>query len=168
MVSCFKFLVVSVFLFSLVSVSVPWVSAVDGDVMSLEVAEAEEALILAYDSVLEAEEAGANVSALLNKLSLGGEYLAEAHVSVLLGNFANASRFAGLCVEVGTEVEDEAILLRDEAGRLEREDVLVRVFGSAVGVIIVVVSGFALWTIFKRRYNQRILGLKLEANDGES
>jgi hypothetical protein len=166
MVSWLKFLVVSVFLFSLVSVSVPWVSTTNGDAVSLGVAEAEEVLVLAYDAVLEAEEAGANVSGLLDRLSLSGGYLAEAHVSVRLGNSENASRFAGLCVEAGDEVEGEAVLLRDEAARLERADVLVRVFGSAAGVVIVVVSGFVLWEIFKRRYHAKVLKLRPEVNDG--
>jgi hypothetical protein len=57
MVSWLKFLVVSVFLFSLVSASVPWVSATNGDAVPLEVAEAEEALVSAYGVVLEAEVA---------------------------------------------------------------------------------------------------------------
>jgi hypothetical protein len=166
--SCLKFLVVSVFLFSLVSVSVPWVSATNGDVVSLEVAEAEEALVLAYDAVLEAEEAGANVSGLLDRLSVGGEYLAEAYVYVRLGDSESAGRLAGFCVEAVDGVEGEAALLREEAARLERADLLASVFGSAVGVVIVVVSGFVLWELFKRRFNEKVLKLKPEVSDGEA
>jgi hypothetical protein len=168
MVSWLKFLVVPVFLFSLFSVSVPWVSATDGDVVPLEVAEAEEALVSAYEVVLEAKEAGANVSGLLDKLNVGSEYLAEAYAYVRLGDFESAGRFVGLCVEVVDDVGDEAVLLRDEAVRLEKEDFSVRVLGSAVGVIIVVVGGFVIWELFKRRYYEKVLGLKPEVSDGES
>jgi hypothetical protein len=168
MVSWLKFLVVSVFLFSLVSVSVPWVSAVNGDMMSLEVAEAEEALVSAYDAVLEAEEAGANVSGLLDKLNVGSEYLAEASVYVRLGDSESAARLAGLCVEAVDDVEGEAVLLRDEAVKFERADFLARVVGSAVGVVIVVVGGFVLWTVFRRRYLEKVLGSRPEVVSDES
>jgi hypothetical protein len=166
--SWLKFLVVSVFVFSLVSVSFPWVSATNGDAVSLEVAGAEEALVLAYNAVLEAEEAGANVSSLLDKLSAGGDYLAEAYIYVRLGDSERAGRLAGFCVEVASDVESEAVLLGDEAARLERADVLVRVFGSTVGVVAVVVSGFVLWELFKRRYCEKVLKLRPEVNDGGS
>ena len=166
--SCSKFFVFSVFLFLVVQFSFPWVGAVDEDVVSLGLADAEEALGSAYGAVLDAEEAGANVSGLLDRLNLGGEYLAEAYVWYRLGASENASRFAGLCVEVVDGVEGEAVLLRDEAARLERADLLVRVFGSAVGVVIVVVIGFALWELFKRRFNEKVLQSRPEVNDSES
>jgi len=74
------------FLFLLLSVSIRWVGAVDEDVVALDIAEAEEILVSAYGAVLEAEEAGANVSGLLGRLNLGGEYLAEAYAYVRLGD----------------------------------------------------------------------------------
>jgi hypothetical protein len=166
--SCSKFFVFSVFLFLVLSVSIRWVSAVDEDVVALDIAEAEEVLGSAYGAVLEAEEAGANVSALLVRLNLGGEYLAEAYVWYRLGVFENASRFAGFCREVVGGVLGEAVGLRDEAERLAREDFLVRVFGSAVGVVVVLVLGFFVWGIFKRRYRKSLLGFKPEVVSGAS
>ena len=160
-----KFLVVFVLVFSLVSVSFPLVCAADGEVYLVE---AEEALGLAYDAVLEAEGAGADVSGLLDRLSVGGGYLAEAYVLVRLGDMEGAERAVGLCVEVGDGVEGEAALLGEEAARSEMEDVLVRVFGSAVGVVIVVVSAVLLWEVFKRRYHERVLRSRPEVVSGES
>jgi hypothetical protein len=158
--SCLRFVVVSVFLFSLLSVS--GVGATNGDVVALEVAEAERALVLAYNAVLEAEEAGANVTSLLTRLSAAGEFLSEAYVFVHLGNFEGAARLAGFCVEVADDVEVEAILLREEAARIERADVFTKVFGSAVGVVIVVVGGFLLWSLYKRRYLEKVLDSRPE------
>jgi hypothetical protein len=163
-----RFFVVSVFLFSLLSVSVPWVDATNGDNVPLEVADAEEALVLAYDSVLEAEEAGANVSTLLDMLNAGEEYLAEAYVHLRLGDSEGAVHLAGFCVQVVDDVGVEAILLREEAVRSERADVLVRVFGSAVGVVVVVVSAFLLWGFFKRRYYEKVLKMRPEVSDSEA
>lgn len=166
--SCSKFFGLSVLLFLLLQFSFPWVGAVSGDVVPLEVADAEEALVSAYGAVLDAEEAGANVSGLLGRLSVGGEYLAEAYDYVRLGDSENAGRLAGLCVEAVDDLEGEAALMREDAARLERADLLAMVFGSAVGVVVVVVSGVLLWTIFKRRYHEKILKLRPEVNDGES
>ena len=166
--SWLKFLVVSVFLFILVPFSVPWVTATNGDAVPLEVAEAEEALVSAYDVVLEAEETGANVSGLLARLSMGGKYLAEAYDYVRLGDSENADRLAGLCVEAVDDLEGEAALMMEEAARLERADLLARVFSSAVGVVVVMVSGVLLWALFKRRYREKILKLRPEVNDVES
>jgi hypothetical protein len=168
LVSWLKFLVVSVFLFSLVPVSVPWVNATSEDVVPLEVAEAEEALVLAYEAVLEAEEAGANVSGLLDRLSVGGEYLAEAYVYVRLGDSEGAVRFAGLCVEAVDDVGSEAAGLREEAHGWWVLDVLVRLMWSVFGVVVVVVVGFVVWRVFRRRYRRRVLGLRPEVVSGES
>jgi hypothetical protein len=152
---------VSVLFFSLVSVIVPWVNA-QSDEGPSEVAEAEDALVLGYEAVLEAEERGANVSSLLARLSGAGEYLAQAYAWSNLGDFDRAGNLAGFCIEVVDDVEREAVLLRDEAARMEREGLLVRVFGSAIGVVIVLVSSFLLWIFFKRRYEDRVLRARPE------
>jgi cobalamin biosynthesis Mg chelatase CobN len=156
MVSWLKFVCVSVFLFSLVSVSVPWVSASNGDVVSLEVAEAEEALVSAYGVVLEAEEAGADVSGLLEKLNDGDEYLVEAYASVRLGDSENTSRFAGLCHEIAENVQSDAAELKDEAKDSWMSESVMVMLGSVVGVILVVGLCFVGWRVFKRRYHKRM------------
>lgn len=163
-----KFFVFSVFLFLVVQFSFPWVGAVDEDVVSLGLADAEEALGLAYGAVLEAEMAGADVSGLLGRLSVGGEYLAEAYVWYRLGAFENASRFAGFCSEVVDGVRGEAVGLESEAHGLWVLDVLVRIIWSVGGVVVVGVVGFVVWRVFRRRYCRRVLGLRPEVVSGES
>jgi hypothetical protein len=163
-----KFFWFSVFLFLLLPISFSRVDAVDKDVVALQLADAEEALDSAYDAVLEAEEAGANVTGLLVRLNVGGEYLSKAFIWFRLGILENASSYAGFCREVVGSVGGEAVGLRDEAERLAREDVLVRVFGSAIGVVVVLVSGFFVWGIFKRRYRKSLLGFKPEVVSGAS
>jgi hypothetical protein len=148
-------------------VSVTWVGAVDEDEAAQGLADAEEALVSAYGTVLEADEAGANVSSLLVRLNVGGGYLAEGYNWYRLGVFENASGYAGLCREVLSGVSGEAVGLRNEAEVLMREDSLVRVFGSAVGVGIILVVGFVVWRVFRRRYFRRALKLKPEVVSGE-
>jgi hypothetical protein len=168
MVSRLKFLVFSVFLFSLVSVSVPWVSATNEDVVPLEVAEAEEAFASAYEVVLQADEAGANVSGLLDKLNVSSEYLVEAYVWVHLGDSENTSHFAGLCYDVSEDVQSDAVEAIDEAKSSGMNESVVVMLGSVVGVIIVVALGSVGWHIFKQHHNKNVLGLKPEVVYGES
>jgi len=168
MVSRLRFLVVSVFLFSLVSVSVPWVSAANGDLAPLEVAEAEEALASAYEAVLQADEAGADVSGLLDKLNVGSEYLVEAYIWVPLGDSENISHFAGLCYDIALDVHSDAVEAIDEARNSEMNEFVLVMLGSVAGVILVVVLCSVGWHIFKKRYYKKVLGLKPEVVFGES
>jgi len=168
MCSWSRFLGFSFFLFFLFTFSVPWVSASNGNVVPLEVAEAEKALVLAYDAVLEAEEAGANVSGLLARLNLGGEYLAEAYVWVRLGDSESAARFAGLCVEVVGDIRGEAVGLKEEAHGWWVLDVSVRLIWSVFGMIVIVVVGYVVWHVFRRRYLERVLGSRPEVVSDES
>jgi hypothetical protein len=65
-------------------------------------------------------------------------------------------------------VRSEAFELRDEAERLGEADFVVNMIGSVVGVIVVVVSGFVVWRVFRRRYVGRVLGLRPEVVSGDS
>jgi len=163
-----KLFVLSALLLLLLPVPILLVNASGEDVASLALTEAEETLASTHEAVLEAEQAGANVSGLLDKLNLGAEYLAEAYVWYRLGVSENASRFAGLCYEVVGGVSSEAVELRGEAKRLGDAEFVVTMFGSIVGMIVVVVSGYVVWRVFKRRYRRQVLGLRPEVVSGES
>ena len=168
MSSPFKLLVISVLLIFLLPVFIPWVSASSEDVAILSITQAEETLASAFEAVLDAERVGANVSGLLGRLNLGGEYLAEAYVWVRLGDSESAGRFAGLCVEVAENVRGVAVGLMDEAHGWWVLDVLQRIVWSFFGVVVVVVAGFVVWRVFRERYLERVFRLRPEVNTGES
>lgn len=132
------------------------------------VSQAEQALASAYEAVLEAEQAGANVSGLLTRLNGAGELLARAHVSYRLGDFDGAASLANLCMDVGEAVKMEAYGLRD----LAVEDGLQRfrwtMIGSILGVAIIVGASFLGWRVFKLRYCRRVLGMRPEVAKDES
>jgi hypothetical protein len=162
----FVLLILSVFAVPLL---VPAVFGVDGeDVAVLAVDRAEAEVASAYEAVLDAEEAGADVSGLLAELNVAGGYLAEAHVWLGLGDFDNATRLADLCYDVVEGVEGEAFGLESEAHALGVTDSVVRMVGSMVGVVVVVFLGFVVWRVFRRRYCRRVLGLRPEVVSGES
>ena len=163
-----KFLAFSVFVFFLISSPFLSVSALSEDLVNLSLIEAEAVLTSAYEAVLKAEQAGANVSVLLDKLNLGGDYLAEAHVWYRIGAFENASDFAGLCYDAVAGVRGESLELQVEATRVGDSVFNRTVIGSTVGVVISVVLCFVAWRFFRHRYYRRVLRLRPEVSYDES
>jgi len=159
-------LVLSVFAALIFASGVP--EARSENVVSSAIDRAEASMASAYEAVLDAEQAGANVSGLLARLNVAGEYLANAHMSYRLGDFENATRFANLCYDVGEEVRNEAYELKNEAYGLWITDLVVRMTGSIIGVVVIVFLSFLVWRAFKRRYHKRILGMKPEVVSDES
>lgn len=135
------------------------VSAVDG---------AEEAVAEAFGAVLEAEEAGADVSGLLERLDVAVESLALARMCLRCGDFEGAVEDAGFCVEALDGIVGDAGVLRDRAVRELDERSWMAVGGSVVGVVVVVCGCWFGWRFFKKRYCERALEMRPEVVEGES
>ncbi len=162
----FVLLILSVFA---VPVLVSGVFGADGeDVAASAIDRAEVAVVSAYEAVLDAERAGADVSGLLTRLTVAGQCLAEAHVWLSLGDFDEATRFADLCYDAVEDVRNEAYGLKNENHALWVTDSVVRMTGSMVGVVVVVFLGFVVWRVFKRRYQRRVLEMRPEVASDES
>lgn len=114
---------------------------------------AENALVSAYEAVLEAEEVGASVLGLLAELNEAGEFLAEANMNYRLEDFDEAARFADLGRDVGEGVESEAYELKNLAWSDGVQRMWLTMIGSVVGVISVVLGSFWVWRFLKRRYS---------------
>ena len=139
------------FLF-LLPVFISRVGASSEDTAALAVTQAEETVASAYEAVLEAEQARADVSELLDLLNVAGGHLAEAHMLYRLGDFDGAVHFADLSSEIGVDVKNEAEGLKIDAYESWIASLLIRITGSMVGVIVVILGTFIAWGIFKRRY----------------
>jgi hypothetical protein len=163
-----KFFVVSVFLFLLFCVSFPWVGAVDEDAAAMVLVDVEEVSVSAFNAALMAEDAGADISGLLERLNVGGDYLAEALNLYRLGAYDDASQYANLCREAVGDVASEAIVLREEAERVGEADFTFVLFRSVIGVVVVLILGFVIWRVVKRRYGNSVLRLRPEVVSGES
>ena len=157
-------------LFALVSsVFVSCIKGSDAEDVALSaIASAESAMGLAYDAVLEAEKAGANVSGLLDALNEGAEALSKAYISNRVGNFDNAIYFADLCGDLIGGVEAEANELRDAAAVDRNQRLLLTSFGSVLAVVCIFCGGFFGWRFFKSRYHRRALKMKPEVASNES
>jgi len=133
-------------------------SAIDG---------AEVSVVLAYEAVLEAEEAGVDVSGLLVRLNDCGELLVEARVAYGLGDFDGAVGFAGLCSEVGDGVEGDAVELRLGVQSSRVAELWLMLVGSLVGVVVVLFVGFFGWGVVRRRFVRRVLEMRVEVGEGD-
>jgi len=159
------FLVFMVFSLSLTRLPF-YVSA--SDEASSAIGEADNALRMAFEAVLEAERAGVNVSDLIVKLDEAGGLLAEAENAYRIGNFSEAVSKAEQCSVLADGVRDEAITLKGEASAGAQiafwQDLTFAVMGSAVFLIVL----FFVWDRFKRAYANKLLRMKPEvASDVE-
>jgi len=156
-------------LFALVSsIFVPCIKGSGVKDAASAIANAESAVNSAYDAVLEAEGAGANVSGLLNKLNDGAEALSKAYMSNRVGDFDNAIYFADLCCDLVEDIEAEANELRDVATVDSNQRFLLTSFGSGLALVCISCGGFFGWRFFKNRYHRRVLKMKPEVASNES
>jgi len=151
------------------SVFVLGTMALDVEEVALSAIEsADLAVDLAYEAVLEAEGAGANVSGLLDELNDGAEALSKAYISNRVGDFDDAVYFADLCGDLVGGIEAEANELRDVAVVERDQRLLSTSFGSVFAVGGIFCGGFFGWRFFKSRYHRRVLKMKPEVASNES
>jgi hypothetical protein len=124
--------------------------------------DADKAVTAAYIAVLNAEEAGANVSSLLVQLDEAGGFLSRAQMAYRSGDFDEAFSFANLAKNIGEEVRDEADGAKIVASAESQQRLWFAVTGSVVGTVLIAVGSFLGWRIFKRRYCERVLKMKPE------
>lgn len=157
-------------LFTVVSsVSVLGIKAMDvEDVVSSSVESVEDTVVGAYGAVLEAESVGADVSGLLDRLNVAGEYWALARMSLRMGNMEEAAGNASLSVEALDGLVEEAWVLRDRVIRESGERSWLAIGGSIVGLVTVVCGGWLSWSWFKKRYNEQALEMRPEVVEDAS
>ncbi len=137
-------------------------------VLGIKAADVEDTIVEAYGAVLEAEEAGADVSALLERLDVAGEYLVLARMSLRTGNMEGAAGNASLSVVALDGLVEDAGVLREEAVRESGERSWMAIGGSVGGVAAVVCGGWLSWSWFKKRYYKQALEMRPEVIEDAS
>ena len=132
--------------------SVTGVWASDSQDATVIISKAEEVLGGTFEAVLEAEQAGVDVSIFLGRLNLGGEYFNEANFLYGAGAYDDAVLFANLCLETVNGIHAESIELISKV----EIDFNLTLFWSIFGVLIVGVAGYVSWHFFKGYYLKRI------------
>jgi hypothetical protein len=148
----FLFALVTIFVFAAVFFVSPVLANSDQGTASVAIADAEETIVLTYEAVLEAEQAGGNVTGLLAQLNEAGEFLGAARMFYRNGDFDNAIYFADLSRNIGEEVESAAYELKDLASDEGVQRMWFTILGSISGIILVVLGSLRVWWFLKRRY----------------
>ena len=113
---------------------------------------AENAIVSAYEAVLDAERVGADVSGLLGRLNEAGEFFAAARMSYENGDFEDATLFADLSRNVGEEVGNEAYELEGWAQNDSFQRTWLTILASVSGIVFVGLGSLWVWRFLKRRY----------------
>ena len=126
-----------------------------------QVSDADQALRNAFNSVIGAEQQGANVSVLLFRLDGAGGDLTWAEMALAAGNYSDAVSFAGVCRSEAVSVDADAVVLGNEAAVVAGNWWMMVVF-SVVGSVVFVVVLFFVWRGFKRGYLKKVMGSRPE------
>ena len=156
-----RFLSATVLLFALFSMLMFPVSAAGNqEVAASSISEAELSMGQAYEAVLDAESADADVSGLLVRLNDAAELLSEARMAFDVGDFDEASGYAESMSDVGYEIVDEAELLEIEAAKARVHSSWGFLAISVLGVSVVVVASVLGYSFFKRHYYRQLSKMK--------
>ena len=126
-----------------------------------QVAEADKVLRSAFKSVLDAEQSGANVSALLSRLNDAGSNLIAAEEVLAAGNYSGAVDLAGTVKLLANGVGSDADVLRSYAVAAAGNWWVTVVF-SVVSSVVFGVALLFIWRWFRRRRVNKMLGSRPE------
>jgi len=155
------FLSASVLLFALfLMLMFPVSAAGNQEVAAFSISEAEWSMVQAYEAVLGAESADADVSGLLVRLNDAAALLSEARMAFDVGDFDEAAGYAESTSEVGYEIVDEVEMLEIEVANARVYSSWGVVVISVLGVSVVVVASLVGYSFFKRRYYRRLSKMK--------
>jgi hypothetical protein len=130
------------------------------DQVSPKVAEADIAVGQAFSSVLDAEQAGANVSVLLARLNNAAALLAQAEMASRNGDANAAADKATGALSIASEVKAEAVDSKASALVAGENALWFTIVFSAVGAVALVLALFLVWRRLKRRYVKNLFHSK--------
>jgi len=134
---------------------------------SSQLMEANGAVKKAFVAVLEAEQAGANVTGLLVRLNDGTSLLAEAEVAYRIGDASGAIDKAGAVLAIASEVETEAVSA-SYAGLTNRNNAFWSVAAvSGVAGFSFVLFMVLIWRWFKQNYIKKLRDSRPEVKGNE-
>jgi len=116
----------------------------------------------AFNTVLDAEKAGGNVTQLLEKLNIAGILLAEAQNTFNSGNTANITSMAENAIQIATKVNGDAIILRNASLVESQNSFWLTLTFSIVGAVVFGVSLLLVWRRFKCFYIKKLFCAKPE------
>ncbi len=120
---------------------------------------------LAFDLVLKAEKAGANVKALLTQLNVAANLIAQAENSYRSGDTSIIDSNTDQAVAIARQVTAQATTLEKSATEAQQNARLTSVLLAVLGSVIFILSLILIWGFFKSHYLNRVLESKPEVVD---
>ncbi len=120
------------------------------------IASAEEKIIACYQAISEAQDAGANTTALLVILNEAGALLSHAHFAYSAGDFDSAVDFSVQSQQRLDNFVAEANFLKENALQQHHWDFMINVLGSIIATAIVLCGSVALWFLLKWKSGSRV------------
>lgn len=116
----------------------------------------------AFNAVLDAEKAGANVTDLLAQINVAEGLLAQAENSDRTGNTNTAATQADSVLPIAQQVTNEAQNAKQTAIVSSQNALWSTIVLTAIGVFVFVLVLFLVWRRFKRNYIERLSEAKPE------
>jgi len=159
-----------VFFFLIVSVPLPCYGSPDPGDASLDeaISRTRSALVIAYRCVVEAENAGGNVTSLVVALNRVQAKLNDVSHAKFEGEYDAAVAKAQEVYWAAEGVVDDAALSKVVSETKASFDLKNRVVISAAFICFVVLFGVIGWTYFKESYQRGLLEAKVEVSTVES
>jgi len=120
-------------------------------------------IIECYKSVADTQRAGANVTGLLDRLNEAGEVYSRAVSAYKSGDYNLTVSLADECQNMLGNFVESANGLKEEAVRHGQWAFMINFVGSIIGSVSIVVAGFSLWMLLKRKRTVR--GRKIRVED---
>jgi hypothetical protein len=141
---------------------IPTIITVSAKGNSTSIENADSAIKTAFENVLSAENAGGNVTSLIDRLNIAGALLAEAENEQRSDSSINVTTKAMNALIIANQVNDDALSLRNVSLVRSQNNLWLTLTFSLVAVIAFEISLFILWRRFKRSYINKLLGMKPE------
>jgi predicted PurR-regulated permease PerM len=118
----------------------------------------------AFNAVLAAEKAGANVTNLLNQLNGASDLLAQAENVYRIGDNNKAANDADAVLPIAQQVTAVAQTAQGSVSASIQAAVFPTVAFTVEGAVVFVLVLFLVWSWFKRRYIKSLSDAKPEVN----
>jgi hypothetical protein len=115
------------------------------------IASAKEQILTCYQAAKDAEEAGANITALVAVLNDAGTLLSRAEFASSMSDFDTARDLAVQSQSTLGDFVSEANTLKETATQQRNQDFLINVAGSLAGAFAVVGAGVGTWIFLKKK-----------------
>ena len=126
--------------------------AEDAEEAATVISTAKNKLLSCYEAVREAETTGANITSVLISLNEAGSLLSRAELAFSQDDFDAALSFGVQSQNSLNGVLEAANVLKETGQQEQFMNSLIKVVASLLGVIVVLVAGFAVWRFLKKTY----------------